>query len=123
MANEVSEQRGRLRAAECFELGQFSVRSDRDGVVHMISLSGELDLATAPAVERELERVEATDAGSIVLDLSDLTFMDSTGARLIIQAHQRSRADANRLALLRGPAAVQRVLELSGVSDLLPFAD
>jgi len=38
-------------------------------------------------------------------------------------ANARSRADANRLTLLRGPAAVQRVLELSGVERLLPFAD
>jgi anti-anti-sigma factor len=123
MTDETAEQRDRSRAAELFELGQLTVRSERDGVVHTISLSGELDLATSGEVERELERVEATDAESIVLDLSDLTFMDSTGVRLIVQAHQRSRADANRLALLRGPAAVQRVLELSGVSGLLPFAD
>lgn len=120
---EASEQRDRSRASEFFELGQLNVRSERDGVVHTISVSGELDLATSPEVERELQRVEATDAESIVLDLSELTFMDSTGVRLIVQAHRRLRADTNRLALLRGPAAVQRVLELSGVSDRLPFAD
>jgi hypothetical protein len=43
--------------------------------------------------------------------------------RLLIQAHARSRADANRLTLLRGPAAVQRVMEISRVDVLLPFAD
>jgi anti-anti-sigma regulatory factor len=49
--------------------------------------------------------------------------MDSTGVRLLITAGARSRADSNRLVLLRGPAAVQRVLELSGVETRLPFAD
>jgi anti-anti-sigma factor len=49
--------------------------------------------------------------------------MDTTGVRLIIQADARSRADSNRLALLRGPRAVQRVFELTGLLDRLPFAD
>lgn len=89
----------------------------------MIALAGELDLATADEVEQEIVRVEATDADSIVVDLSDLRFMDSTGVRILLSADARSRADGSRLALLRGPAAVQRVFELSGISDLLPFGD
>jgi STAS domain len=66
-------------------------------------------------VQDELKRVEATDARSIVVDLSDLTFMDSSGMRVLLSAHARSRADANRLTLLRGLAAVRRALELTGV--------
>ncbi len=58
-----------------------------------------------------------------MLDLSGLTFMDSTGARLVLQANARSRADSCRLTLLRGPRAVQRVFELTGLTELLPFAD
>ncbi len=111
------------RAVEMIELGELAIRSVRDGEIHTIRLVGELDLATADAVEAELKRVESTDAGAIVLDLSGLTFMDSTGVRLLVHAHARSRADANRLTLLRGRAAVQRVMELSGVDVLLPFAD
>jgi anti-anti-sigma factor len=97
--------------------------SARDGDVQSIRLFGELDLAGAGAVQRELERAETTDVTSIVLDLSGLTFMDSTGVRLVVTATARSRADANRLRLVRGPAAVQRVFELSAVADLLPFDD
>ncbi|MGH2942916.1 MAG: STAS domain-containing protein [Solirubrobacteraceae bacterium] len=110
--------------AELIELGQFSMRSERDGDVHRIRLFGELDLSNAGDVERELERVEATDARSIVVDLSGLTFMDSTGVRLLVTAHARSREeDESRLTLVRGPVAVQRVLQLSGVEALLPFGD
>ena len=123
MTEDPVHQREPLRAAELIELGDLTVRSEREADVHIVALSGELDLATADSVEAELERVEAGDAASIVLDLSGLTFMDSTGVRLLIQAHARSRADANRLTLRRGPAAVQRVMELSGVDALLPFAD
>jgi len=123
MTDDPVHEREPLRATELIDFGDLTVRSEREADVHIVALSGELDLATADVVEAELERVEASDAAAIVLDLSGLTFMDSTGVRLLIQAHARSRADANRLTLRRGPAAVQRVMELSGVDVLLPFAD
>lgn len=123
MTEDSSEQRDRMQPADLIDLGELTIRSVREGVVHTVALTGELDLATAGDVDRVLEQVEATDAESIVLDLSGLTFMDSTGVRLVVTAHGRSRADANRLTLRRGQAAVQRVMELSGVDVLLPFDD
>lgn len=123
MIEKAPEHREQLRAAQLLRLGELTMGSEREGDVHRICLFGELDLATAGAVQKELESVEATDAKAIIVDLAGLTFMDSTGVRLVLSAHARSRADANRLTLLRGPAAVQRVLELSGVEQLLPFAE
>ena len=123
MSDEASEQRGSLRAADVPNVGRLTMHSERDGVLHTIRLEGELDLATAEELERELLRVEGTDALSIVLDLSTLEFIDSTGVRLLIQADERSRANSSRLALLRGPSAVQRVFELTGILERLPFAD
>jgi anti-sigma B factor antagonist len=120
---DASGQRKPLHAAQLIDLGTLRISSERDGDVYAIRLSGELDLATADGVQRELERVEASDARSIVLDLSGLTFMDSTGVRLMLSARARSRADSDRLTMLRGSAAVQRVLDLTGVADLLPFTD
>jgi anti-sigma B factor antagonist len=108
---------------EVLRAGQMTVRSDRDGVVYTIALDGELDLATAADFERELRRVEASDALSIVLDLSGLRFIDSTGVRILLCAHRRASVDGDRLALLRGPSAVQRVFEITGILDVLPFAD
>lgn len=103
--------------------GELAIRSVREGDVHVIAPAGELDMATADDLEQELLRVEATDAASIVVDLAGLGFMDSTGIRVMISAGARSRADAGRLTLLPGPNAVQRVFELTGILDLLPFAD
>jgi anti-anti-sigma factor len=123
MTGDAFEARARSRANELSGLDQLSMTSERAGDVHVIALFGELDLAAADSVEEELRRVEATDASSIVVDLSGLTFMDSTGARLVWQADARSRAGANRLTLRRGPRVVQRVFEISGVADLLPFTD
>ena len=123
MRDEVPQQRGDRRRADAWSVAQLTVQSERDGIVHTVRLEGELDLATAEQLEHELLRVEGSDALTIVLDLSALQFIDSTGVRLIIQAHARSRADSQRLALLRGPRAVQRVFELTGILDRLPFAD
>ena len=92
MIDEAANRRGSQRAADLLKVGQLTVCSERDGVLHTISVQGELDLATADLLERELVRVEGSDALSIVLDLSGLTFVDSTGVRLLISAHARSRA-------------------------------
>ncbi len=123
MTGDAFEARERSHATEVYGFDQLAMTSQRDGGVHVIALFGELDLATADTVDRELRRAEATDASSIVVDLSGLTFMDSTGARLVWQADVRSRAGDNRLRLRRGPRAVQRVFEISGVADMLPFVD
>lgn len=111
------------RAEHIIKLGQLSVRSRRDDDIHTIALVGEMDLANAADVERELVRAESTNATKIVIDLSELTFMDSTGIRLLITAHARSRTDGNRLVLIRPPARVLRVLTIAGIDELLPFAD
>jgi len=102
---------------------QLTLISTRDRDVHRISVYGELDLASAPLVEHELARVEATDAALIVLDLSGLLYMDLTGVRLVLDARARSVAGADRLTVVRGPAVVQRLFELCGIAELLPFAD
>ncbi|MFP5362686.1 MAG: STAS domain-containing protein [Thermoleophilia bacterium] len=111
------------RADELVDLGHLRMRSERSGDEHVIGLFGELDLAGADRVEEELLRIESSDVRSIVLDLSGLEFMDSTGVRLILAADARSRDDGKRLLLRRGPPSVQRVLQISGVEQMLAFAD
>lgn len=101
--------------------GFLEVRSERRADRHVIALTGELDIDGADRVTQELLRAEATDARQIVLDLSGLTFMDSSGIRLIIEADARSRSNGHRLALIRGPRAVQRALEIADLVDRLPF--
>jgi anti-anti-sigma factor len=115
-------QRERCRAVQLLELGQLTMRSEREGDMHTIALAGELDLSGVDRVQHELERVESSDVLWIVVDLSGLTFMDSNGVRLLMHAQARSRAHSDRLMLLRGPTDVQRVFELCGVDGLLPFA-
>jgi anti-anti-sigma factor len=123
MTGEGVEERDAMRLTDVFAVGKLAVHSEREGDLHTIHAQGELDLATAGDLERELIKVEDTDALSIILDLSGLQFIDSTGVRVLLSAHARSRSNSNRLTLLRGPAAVQRVFQLTGILDRLPFAD
>jgi len=111
------------RAAQIKDLAGFSMRSRREGDVHTISLIGEMGLASTGAVERLLLDIEASDACVIYVDLSALTFVDSTAIRMLMCAHARSRNDGNRLTLRRPPDSVLRVLRICGVDELLPFAD
>ena len=88
-----------------------------------IEFAGELDIATTAGADAELRRVEQGGARVIVLDLRGLTFMDSTGLRLLVSADARARGGEHRLAIARGPAAVQRVLELTGLDARLDVID
>jgi anti-sigma B factor antagonist len=95
-----------------------------DGTVAVIAATGELDLSGAAVLEAELERLtEDSDLGTVVLDLSRLEFMDSSGLRTIVMADMRAREAGRRFALVRGPETVHRVFEITRMSDRLDFVD
>ena len=95
---------------------------ERGGTVH-VKLQGELDISTAGPLEDNLQRVEADGPSLLVVDLSRLDFMDSTGLRLLISADQRARAEGRRFVLVRGNDIVQRVLRLTGLDERLEIVD
>jgi anti-sigma B factor antagonist len=111
------------RAEQICKLGTLTLQSERDGDMHAITLSGELDIAGAPELEAELLRAEAGDARTIMLDLAGLEFIDSTGLRVVLNAHVRSQADSGRLVLLRPTAHTLRAFEIAGLLQRLQFAD
>jgi anti-anti-sigma factor len=100
---------------------QLVIRTAFQNGTFIIALYGEMDLVNVEQVHRALARAEATSAAEIVVDLGGLQFMDSTGVHLLIEAHARSRLDGNRLSLLGGSPAVQRVIDVCGLADRLPF--
>jgi anti-sigma B factor antagonist len=99
----------------------FSVRTERDADVYLLTVIGELDLATREALHDELARAEASDAARILLDLSGVTFIDSAGICTILAASRRSAVNGRRLRLLPVSGQVRRVFELTGVLNRLEF--
>jgi anti-anti-sigma factor len=93
-----------------------------DGLAR-VALKGELDLSTVNRVEEELESLEGSGAKLIVLDLSSLSFLDSTGLRCLVTADQRAREAGRRLVLVRGPDAVQRVFTITRLEERLEMVD
>ena len=88
----------------------------------LLACIGELDLATIPAFEDALCRAEA-DGRAIVLDISGLEFIDSRGLAMILALDRRVREADGRLTIVRGPDAVNRMFEVTGVLDRLEFVD
>ena len=87
-----------------------------------VHVAGELDLASAPQLAHTLREAQL-DARLVVLDLRDLTFIDSSGVHVIIDAARAARREGRRLMLVRGPSEVDRVLELTGASAHLSIFD
>ncbi len=99
----------------------FVVQCERVGREDRVRPSGELDVATAPTLERALQAIELTGARRIILDLRDLSFMGSTGVHLLLRANQRALANGHELGLIAGPLGVQRALQLTATLQRLPF--
>jgi anti-sigma B factor antagonist len=88
----------------------------------LLACLGELDLATMPAFEAALCRAEAV-GGEIILDLSELDFIDSRALAMIVGLDRRIREAGGRLTIVRGPDAVSRMFEITGLLDRLEFVD
>lgn len=105
------------------EHGPLTIRSSRQADEHVVALCGELGLGGVEAVQEEMRRVEQTDAGRIIVDLTALEFMDSKGLRAMLQIDARSRANGDRVVFLRGGPSVQRLFEITDTEGRLPFLD
>lgn len=87
-----------------------------------VHVAGELEIATAPQLDRTLRSTEL-QARLVVLDLRALTFIDWCGVHTIVDASNRAQRAGRRLVLLRAPPNVDRVLRLTGASDDLEIGD
>lgn len=89
----------------------------------VLALAGELDLDNAETLAAEIARSKLAAAGTLTIDLRELTFIDSTGIALLVSVFRRFNAGGNRLRLLPSRSdAVRRVMELTGLDRTLPFA-
>jgi anti-sigma B factor antagonist len=93
-----------------------SVTTDPDGSV---VVSGEVDLYTAPMLERAVESVVKRGEGNLVIDLAAVRFMDSAGLNVLIRAFKPLDAQGRRVVLRSPQESVRRTLELGGIVTLV----
>jgi anti-anti-sigma factor len=97
------------------------VRHEQDRAV--LVLHGELDLASADLFHSEFERADIGAAPMVVLDLEGLQFVDSTGLRMILSAHERARERGQEFAITPGSPQVRRLLTITRVGEHLRVID
>jgi anti-anti-sigma factor len=102
-------------------VGSLRIRRARDEHGVVLGLSGEIDLSSAPELERELSEMENEKPGRILIDLGNVSFMDSTGLALMLRAQQTAQANGHQLCLRPGSSQVQRLFEITGALDRFTF--
>lgn len=96
---------------------------ERAGAAARIAFAGELDMAARFRAETTLEGLLGDGLRALEIDLTRVTFIDSTGMGMLLEIHERARREDFALRIIRGPREVQQVFEVSGLATLLPFAD
>jgi anti-sigma B factor antagonist len=101
----------------------FEIESVREQDRALLTLSGELDIATVPRVEAAVNATLTSEVRTLTMDMSGLGFVDSSGLRLFIVLDQRASAEGWELRLIRPPEQVLKVFRVSGVEENLPFVE
>lgn len=101
--------------------GALSIACVIDNGTASLSLEGELDLATASALEQRLGELEDDGSTHLTVDLAGLAFIDSTGLRVLLQANARADERGHELTLHPARETVQRVFEVTGAQQALHF--
>jgi stage II sporulation protein AA (anti-sigma F factor antagonist) len=105
--------------------GQLIVESRQHRRTALVALRGELDLVTVSKVAEVLDELEPQRDGvrHIVLDLRGLTFMDLYGLRELLTRNEDAHTNRHNLAVVRGTAAIERLLKLTGLESQLVLVD
>lgn len=96
---------------------------ERSADQYVIRLVGEMDLANVDEVRQALTAAIEGEDPAVIVDMSELEFIDSTGISMLLEAQAASRRDSDRLAFRGVQAEVARTLKLTGVDEQLRFVD
>jgi anti-sigma B factor antagonist len=98
------------------------IEVSEQGAMLVLRIGGELDRATRDSIEPAVAAAIAS-AGTVVLDLAELTFCDSSGIAMFVRAHEDARARGTALATRNARPSVRRVFEITGIDAMIPAAD
>jgi anti-anti-sigma factor len=101
--------------------GQLDMQVFVAGGEQTVRIAGELDIATQPLLANAIDGMDIEAADVITLDMRRLTFLDSSGLHQILALQESCKRAATELRIIPGPRSVQRVFEVTGVLDSLPF--
>jgi anti-anti-sigma factor len=101
----------------------FSVLVSTDGDRATVALRGELDLSGVDRARQAIEEAEASGSGLLVLDLSELEFIDSTGLEVMLRAARRAHDEGRRLIVQRPSRYVRRLLAMTAIDQSLDIVD
>lgn len=99
--------------------GMFAVSGEQRGATVHLRLAGELDIATSPLLEDWLAEAERTDTPTIVIDLENVTFIDTSGVQVFLRAADRATRARRNITIVNAPRVARRLLQLSRSTSLL----
>jgi anti-anti-sigma factor len=101
----------------------FEIHTELKGEEARLMLVGELDIATVQRLEEAVENVLTRGARTVIVDLSPLAFMDSSGLRMIITLNERASEEGWTLGLIKPPESSFSVFQITGADENLPFIE
>lgn len=110
-------------SSEAESIRGFEVAVNSDAGSAVVTISGELDIATAERLTKALDGLSVERDGRLVVDLSSVEFMDSTGLRLLITANRTAGEDGYAFAVVTGDSPAKRVFELTKMDDHIKVVD
>jgi anti-sigma B factor antagonist len=112
-----------MDATQHEEFRPFEVLVSTGGDAVRVAPVGEVDMATAEGLQERVDALLAKGCSRLVLDLHGVTFMDSTGVRVVLDLVRRAEQGPWKLSVAAMPYAVRRVFELSGVLESVPLGE
>jgi anti-sigma B factor antagonist len=101
----------------------FDLETETEGSSALVRIRGDLDLQVVDQVTEALARIESAEPELLVIDLSRLTFMDSTGMGAVAAAHARAEEGGRRFALVRPPGGVRQAFDRTRLDEVITISD
>jgi len=102
---------------------QFQIEERSEGGATIVTVSGEIDVATAPQLQESLHALIAQGRSSLVIDLLAVTFLDSTALGVLVGALKRCREQGGDLQLVMADARIMKIFEITGLHKVFPMVD